>query len=96
MTILRHYSMRAAAGESTELEAALVALAARIRAQPGCEKVEIFADAADGDRYLFLEHWRSPADRDAAGAQLGKQAFAAVAATLAGAPEAHDLSAIGL
>jgi quinol monooxygenase YgiN len=85
--------MRASPGRGSELEIALTDLAARIRECAGCEQVEIFADLGDSDRYVFIEHWRSPADRDAAGAALGKQTFACVAATLAEPPATCDLRA---
>lgn len=95
MTVLRHYSLQAGEGRETELSDALATLAAQIRACAGCAKVEIFVDAGDRRRYVLIEHWRSSADRDAAGAALGKAAFAPIFATLAERPDARDLIPIG-
>jgi len=91
MTIARHYSLQAAEGREADLQETLAALASQVRACAGCEKVEIFADAKDARCYFFIEHWRNVGDRDAAGAKLGKAAFAPVFETLAGRPEARDL-----
>ena len=91
MTVLRHYSLQAAEGRESDLGEALAVLAAQVRACAGCEKVEIFVDARDSRRYVLIEHWRSSTDRDAAGAALGKAAFAPVFDTLAERPEARDL-----
>jgi quinol monooxygenase YgiN len=96
MTALRHYAMHAAPGRGPELATALGDLAARLRDQPGCEAIEIWADMADGDGYVFVERWHSPADRDAAGKALGRQAFAPVVSSLAEPPVIRDLRVIDL
>lgn len=91
MSVARQYVLQAAEGREQDLQAALGALAAQVRGCAGCEKVEIFADAKDALSYVFIEHWRGAEDRDAAGAKLGKAAFAPVFETLGGRPEARDL-----
>ena len=91
MTILRQYSLQAAEGRETALREALTALASQVRACAGCEKVEILADAQDAKFYLFTEHWRNVDVREAAGARLGKAAFAPVFETLGERPQARDL-----
>jgi quinol monooxygenase YgiN len=91
VTILRHYSLQAAEGREAELGEALAALAALVRGCEGCEKVEIFTEAGDTRRYVFIEHWHSKDARDSAGAALGKAAFASVFAALGEKPEARDL-----
>ena len=96
MTILRHYKMIAAESRGDDLRAALVDLAARVRPLPGCERVELFADPKDGLTYVFVEYWRSIDDHKAAGAALGKEAFAAVGATLAAPPEGRYLEPCAL
>jgi quinol monooxygenase YgiN len=95
MTIVRQYSLTAAEGRETDLRNALAILAAQVRACEGSEKVETFADASDARRYVFMEYWRTSGERDAAGAMLGKAAFAPIAATLAERPEARDLVPAG-
>ncbi|MFA6116903.1 MAG: antibiotic biosynthesis monooxygenase family protein [Sphingomonas sp.] len=96
MTVLRHYKMTAAEDRATDLHAALVDLAVKVTPLPGCEKVELFADPKDGATFVFVEHWRSIEDHEAAGAALGKHAFAPVAATLSAPPEGRYLEPIPL
>jgi quinol monooxygenase YgiN len=96
MTVLRHYKMQAAEGRGDELRGALVHLAAQVTPLSGCEKVELFADPRDADTFIFIEHWDSIDSHKAAGAALGKEAFAPVMAALAGAPEGRYLEAVAL
>ncbi|MDF7776723.1 antibiotic biosynthesis monooxygenase [Sphingomonas sp. AOB5] len=96
MTILRHYKMQAAEGRGDELKTVLADLAAKVSPLAGCEKVELFADPRDADTYMFVEHWAGIDDHKAAGAALGKEAFAPVMAVLAGPPEGRYLEAVAL
>ncbi len=96
MTVLRHYRMTAADDRGADLRAALVDLAATVSPLPGCEKVELFVDPRDPATFVFIEHWRSVEDHKAAGAALGKDAFAPVAATLSAPPEGRYLEPIPL
>ncbi|MBO9499088.1 MAG: antibiotic biosynthesis monooxygenase [Novosphingobium sp.] len=96
MTVLRHYKMQAAEGRGEELRAVLAELAAKVTPLAGCEKVELFADPRDPDLFVFVEHWASVDDHKAAGAALGKEAFAPVMAVLAGPPEGRYLEAVPL
>jgi quinol monooxygenase YgiN len=95
MTVLRHYSLQAAEGREGELGAALAGLAAQVRASAGCEAVTIAVDAKDPGHFVFIESWDDPASRDAAGAALGKEAFAPVFAALGEKPVARDLRPLG-
>ncbi|ATE67042.1 putative quinol monooxygenase [Rhizorhabdus dicambivorans] len=94
MTVLRHYRMQAAAGRGDELKAVLTDLAGLVAPLAGCEKVELFADPADPATFIFVEHWASVDDHKAAGAALGKEAFAPVMAVLAGPPEGRYLDPV--
>lgn len=96
MTILRHYRMQAAEGRGGELKAALTGLAAKVAPLAGCEKVELFADPNDAGTFVFVEHWAGIEDHKAAGAALGKEAFAPVMAVLAEPPEGRYLEAVAL
>jgi quinol monooxygenase YgiN len=95
MNVLRHYSLQAAEGRETELGEALAALAAQVRACAGCEKVETAVDARNLGHFIFIETWQDAASRDAAGAKLGKEAFAPVFAALGEKPAALDLLPVG-
>lgn len=94
MTVLRHYLMRAAEGRGEALGAALAALADKVRPLAGCEKVEMFTDAGDANAFIFIEYWSSVEAHKAAGAALGKDAFADVMAALAGPPEGRYLNPV--
>lgn len=94
MTVLRHYRMQAAAGRGHDLGAALTALATKVGAFGGCELVEMFADPNDPTTYVFVEHWRSLDDHQAAGRALGKEAFAPIMAVLAQPPEGRYLDPV--
>ncbi len=94
MTVLRHYVMRAAEGQGGALRQALEALAAKVSPLPGCEAVELFVDTREPDVCMFVEHWASIEAHKAAGAALGKEAFAPVMATLASPPEGRYLERV--
>ena len=96
MTVLRHYIMKASEGRGADLRAALVALAAQVKPLAGCAAVELFADPRDADTFFFVEHWASLDAHKAAGAALGKEAFAPVMALLAGPPEGRYLESVPL
>jgi quinol monooxygenase YgiN len=96
MTVLRHYLMRAAEGRGDALGRELETLAGKVRPLAGCEKVEMFADAGDADAFIFIEYWSSVDAHKAAGAALGKEAFAGVMAVLAGPPEGRYLNPVAL
>ncbi len=95
MTILRHYKMTAKDGSGGDLRAALEHLADQVRPLPGCEGVRLYADPDDPLTWVFIEDWRSLDDHKAAGRALGKEAFAGVAAVLAGPPDGRYLEAVG-
>lgn len=94
MTVLRHYKMQALPGQGGALATILADLAARVSPLKGCEKVELFADSKDADIFVFVEHWACVEDHQAAGAALGKEAFAPVLALLAIAPEGRYLKSL--
>jgi quinol monooxygenase YgiN len=96
MTVLRHYTMKAAEGRGEELRDALTTLAALVEPLAGCETVELFADPRDAETFVFVEHWASIDAHKAAGAALGKDAFAPVMAVLAGPPEGRYLESLPL
>lgn len=93
MTVLRHYKMTAAEGKEDALRTALVDLAAQVKPLAGCEGVELFADPNDSATFVFIEYWATIDDHKAAGATLGKEAFAPVGAALASPPEGRYLEA---
>lgn len=43
------------------------------RGAPGYERTDLLRDAADGERYLTVDHWRSRADFDAFRARRGAE-----------------------
>jgi quinol monooxygenase YgiN len=92
MALLRHYVMSAAKGRESELRAALVALAAKIRPCDGSEGVELYQDLDAPACFVFLERWRSMEDHKAAGKALGREAFQPVLAVLSQPPEGRYLS----
>lgn len=96
MAIVRYYLMTAAEGRGDDLLAELTGLAAKVRPLAGCQKVELYREPKQPLRFHFLEHWDSVDDHRAAGALLGKETFAPVAATLAGAPESYYLDPVAL
>lgn len=91
MTILRHYTMKARRGHGAELGAALAHLAGNVTACPGSQGVETLADDGDSDRFVFIERWSSKDSHKAAGAMLGKEAFAPIMALLDEPPSAAYL-----
>ena len=96
MTILRHYTMRARPGHGSDLGSALIELTAKVAPFEGCLKVELYRDPGDPDTYVFIEHWASVEDHEAAGAALGRGAFAPIIATVADRPAGRYLEAVAL
>jgi len=94
MPIARHYVMIAREGQERALKDALVALAASVRPLEGSERVDIFQDPDTPTHFVFIEHWTSVEAHKAAGAALGKEAFAPVMAALAARPESRYLEPI--
>jgi quinol monooxygenase YgiN len=86
--------MQAKVGQENALAAALSALAARLRPLAGCERVEIFQAAQSAADFVFIEHWTSLEMQQAAGRQLGKEAFKEVMAVLAAAPATQTLQTV--
>ncbi|WP_432563020.1 putative quinol monooxygenase [Kineococcus sp. SYSU DK003] len=73
--------IRPATGHSQEVEQALRAAVARVRAEDaGCERYELNLDAASGS-YVMVEQW---ADEEALAAHAAGPAFAALTAALDG------------
>nr|WP_235538725.1 antibiotic biosynthesis monooxygenase family protein [Sphingomonas sp. Root710] len=88
--------MQAAEGRDAELKAALLTLAGQVAPLDGCEGVELMIDVQDPHLCMFVEHWASIDHHKAAGAALGKQAFAPVMALLAGPPEGCYLEQVAI
>jgi quinol monooxygenase YgiN len=91
MALIQTYHMAAIAGKEDELQSALVALAAAVRLQPGCENTTVYVDVANASAFLFVEEWNSREDQKQAGQALGREAFAAVMAAAAGRPNMRSL-----
>jgi heme oxygenase (mycobilin-producing) len=86
MTVARLYRMEAALGKSTELEAALTALATVVRSISGCRGVELLRDVGSLEQFVFIEKWESIKAHEAARSQLPKAVLGPMMAALAGAP----------
>lgn len=86
MTIICRYDLSASAETAGALRTALKVLAQKVEACAGCDRVEVFVDQGDPLAFTMVEHWRSQADRDAAGAALGRAAFAEVMGALSQKP----------
>jgi len=91
MAMIQTYQMTAIAGKEDELQSALVALAAAVRVQPGCESTKVYSDVSDASTFLFVEEWQSREDQKQAGQALGREAFAAVMAAASGRPVVRSL-----
>ena len=94
MTITQIYVLRAQPGAADALVCTLRDLAALVAPLPGCDCVEIAADASAADTYAFIERWQSEEDRLAGGAALGKEAFKPLSQHLAAPPEALRLRSL--
>ena len=92
MAMIRHYVMTAGNDRADELKDALFALAAAVRAIPGCEAVEVLRDADRAERFVFIERWASVDAHKQGAAALPKELMGAVMAPLAGRPEAAWLT----
>lgn len=71
---------------AAELAAALAALVAPTRAEPGCLRYELLQAADDPDCFVFVEEWRDRAAVDAHIASPHVQAAFAAAGMLLAAP----------
>jgi quinol monooxygenase YgiN len=91
MALIQTYQMTAIDGKEAELRSALLALAAAVRGQPGCESTNIYTDATNASIFLFVEEWTSRDDQKKAGQALGREAFAGVMAAAAGRPNVRSL-----
>jgi quinol monooxygenase YgiN len=78
-----------------DLLKALQVLATRLSSLDGSEGIEVLADTDDPQVYIFIERWRSTESQKAAGALLGKEAFAAIGATLSRPPDSANLRVVG-
>lgn len=92
MNVARHYVMIAKIGCERLLAAEIKALAAKIRPLPGCLGVECFRDAVEPAHFIFLERWEDMDAQRAAGALLGREAFAPIMESLAARPDTRTLS----
>lgn len=91
MALIQTYQMTAATGKEDALRSALVALAAAVRAQPGCESTNVYADVSNASSFLFVEEWHCREDQQQAGKALGREAFAPAMAAAAGRPAVRSL-----
>lgn len=91
---VRLYRMTARDTEGATLQAALEALAAKVRLIEGCTGTELLQDSDRPDQFVLLERWTSAEAHKAGGKLLGKDAFAAVMAVLAGPPEGVSLQSL--
>jgi quinol monooxygenase YgiN len=93
--VARYGKMVAKAGKGAEAAERLLAAAAELEADPGCELYLINRQADDPDTVWVTEVWRSQADLDAALARIrGSQEVAAVMALVASA-EMVELDLLG-
>jgi quinol monooxygenase YgiN len=92
MALIQTYHMAAIAGKEEELKSALIALAAAVRKQPGCESTNVYADVSNASTFLFVEEWHCREDQQQAGKALGREAFAAVMAAAEGRPSVRSLA----
>jgi len=94
MTISRFYLMTAKEDHVGALHEALIGLAEKVRALPGCEGVEIGQEAEDPHRFHFVERWGSIEAHVEGGKMLGKAAIAGVRAAVALPPYGTYLNAV--
>lgn len=57
-------SLYAKAGREQALRERLIEVVAPSRNDPGSIRYELFQDQADARRFVFVEHWASPADQE--------------------------------
>ena len=80
------YDLNARSDMCTAMAQSLVALEQAVLACPGCLGTSLLTDMGDTRRFVFIEHWRTKEDRDAAGALLGKSVFAPIMAAASTPP----------
>lgn len=93
MTV-KHYVLRAADGAAPALHAALNQLAQRLVAIDGVAGADLYRDAADADRFIFIERWQSEAHYAAGSQLIDKSVLKAVFAHLGAPPEVSTLNAL--
>ena len=87
MTVARLYIIPAADGKSAEMESALTALSANVRAADGCEGVELLRDLGNEHRFIFIEKWASEEHHARSLAALPEGALDGVQAAAGGPPD---------
>lgn len=92
--IIKHYQLRAAEGSAAALRAALDDLGLKLAAIGGVSGVELYQDADDADRFIFIERWQSDASYAQGSKLIDKAAFKSVFAHLGAPPELAKLAAV--
>ncbi len=96
MTVCRYYLMTAKLDHAEQLIEQLVLLASKVKPLDGCQGVELYRDGDNPQVAHFIERWRSVEAHKAAGASLGREAFAPVMAVLADPPQSCYLDPVAL
>ena len=92
--IIKHYTMQARAAEGPALRSALDALADHVCRIDGVVGLLVCRDAADPDRFVFIERWASADHYDRGSGQIDKALFKPVMAVLTAAPVVQALVAV--
>lgn len=90
-------SARVLSGRAADLASAAQEMVASTRDDDGCESYGFFADLADPDRIVSIEHWRDRAAFDAHMAHSHTQDFIQRTASLVEGPPAmtiHEAAAV--
>ena len=95
MTVSRYYLMIAKAGQADALRDALIGLAEKVKALPGCQGAEISQEAEAPTRFHFVERWASVDAHKEGGKMLGKDATAEIRAAIAEPPYGAYLNPVG-
>ena len=74
------YNLTARSDMCKAMAQSLVLLEQEVRACSGCLGTTLLTDIGDATLFVFIEHWRTQEDREAAGAVLGKSLFAPIMA----------------
>jgi len=94
MPIRKIYTLKAAPDRAPDLLRALRILAEKLTPLEGNQGVEILANVDDQEIYVFVEHWATSEAQKAAGALLGRAAFADIGPTLDSPPVTATLTPV--
>lgn len=92
--IIKHYQLRAAEGSAAALRVALDDLGRKLAVIGGIAGVELYQDAEDANRFIFIERWQTDASYAQGSKLIDKAALKSVFAHLGAPPELAKLAAV--